>query len=310
MSRLKLPSRTAMSPVETRSFTTSDTSLNGRQFEGHAAVFNKRTAIGNPLNYGFYEQVAPGAFSKSIQDRADVIFDQDHDLSKILSRVSNNTLELSQDSIGLATRSQWADVSYADDLAKLVEGRFITGMSFMFQTVRDDWQFETVETNDGQSADVEVRTLLEVKLIDVCVTSYPAYAGTDANMRSAALAARAGRVNKVAQREVGPKKMAALAKELRQGKTLSADSLSTLQDILDLIAEADNAVDQAQPLLAALMGVPNPDSDDGGDASDDDDESSDDTRSANKKQEPVQTTQRQLDALLLRKRALQIKFDL
>ncbi len=296
MPALKLPSRTALSPFETRSFSTRDASLSGRHFEGHAAVFNQRTAIGNPLSWGFYEEVAPGAFSKSIQDRADVIFDQDHDLATVLARVSNGTLRLSQDATGLATDADWADVSYAADLATLIEGRFITGMSFMFQTVRDAWSTETVETTDGNVAEVDVRQLLEVKLIDVCVTSYPAYAGTDANMRTAALTARSRRAGEAIARALPAERLAALGAELREGKTLSADTLSTLQDVLDLIAKADNAVDLAQPILASLMGVPNPDAD-----VDDDSEPAEATRSDLATSEPGAPTRIARDRLTLRR---------
>jgi hypothetical protein len=49
--------------------------------------------------------------------------------------------------------------------------------------------------------------------------------------------------------------------EKRAGKTLSSATMDTLQAVLDLIAEADVALDSAQPLLAELMGVPNPDDD-------------------------------------------------
>jgi hypothetical protein len=50
-----------------------------------------------------------------------------------------------------------------------------------------------------------------------------------------------------------------MAVELREGKALSASTMDTLSQVLELIASADDAVDQAQPLLADLMGVPNPD---------------------------------------------------
>jgi hypothetical protein len=36
------------------------------RFVGHAAVFDVRTAIGNPLRWGFYEEIAPGAFTKTL----------------------------------------------------------------------------------------------------------------------------------------------------------------------------------------------------------------------------------------------------
>lgn len=322
MTKLKLPSRTALSPVETRSFTTRDATLNARHFVGHAAVFNQRTAIGNPLTWGFYEQVASGCFTKSIADRADVIFDQDHDLSLILARVSNDTLRLSQDSTGLATDADWADVSYAADLEKLIEGRFITGMSFMFQTVQDEWTTETVQTNDGLSAEVEIRTLVEVKLIDVCSTSFPAYAGTDGNMRSAALAARSMRAGNAVVGAVAPKRLEALGAALRTGATLSADTLSTLQDVLDLIAAADNAVDQAQPILSMLMGVPNPNDSDPNNTGDGggDDETDMGGRSGRKppqgtsattnQNEPPQGTRHKAEQLAMRHKALAHRYGL
>jgi hypothetical protein len=50
--------------------------------------------------------------------------------------------------------------------------------------------------------------------------------------------------------------------EKRVGQTISAATQETLQQVLDLIAAADDAVDAAQPLLAELIGVPNPDADD------------------------------------------------
>jgi hypothetical protein len=46
--------------------------------------------------------------------------------------------------------------------------------------------------------------------------------------------------------------------------------METLQEVLDLIAEADTAVDVAQEILSELMGVPNPDDDAAGITEDDD----------------------------------------
>lgn len=67
------------------------------------------------------------------------------------------------------------------------------------------------------------------------------------------------------------------AAEIRAGKTLSAATMDILSEVLDLIAAADEAVDQAQPLLAGLMGVPDPDEDkDEDDAQDPDGDEPDD----------------------------------
>jgi hypothetical protein len=64
--------------------------------------------------------------------------------------------------------------------------------------------------------------------------------------------------------------------ELREGKSLSAATMEVLSKVLDLVAEADQAVDLAQPLLADLMGVPNPDEDDAQDPDGDEPDEGDD----------------------------------
>ena len=58
----------------------------------------------------------------------------------------------------------------------------------------------------------------------------------------------------------------------RAGKTLSTSTMAELRKALALVASADDAVDEAQVVLSALMGVPNPDKDDDGDGKPDADE--------------------------------------
>ncbi len=145
-------------------------------FKGHAAMFNRRTWIG-PKRWGFFEQVAPGAFSKTLGE-ADVRFLVNHDPNLLLARNKAGTLRLSEDDAGLATDADMAPVSYAQDLAVLLERGDISQMSFAFETVKDQW-----ETLDD---DNELRTLLEVRLWDVSVVTYPAYEDTDAGLRGAA----------------------------------------------------------------------------------------------------------------------------
>ena len=58
--------------------------------------------------------------------------------------------------------------------------------------------------------------------------------------------------------------------EQRAGKILSSQSMEVLKQVLSLIASADESLDDAQPLLADLMGVPNPDADEESVESEDD----------------------------------------
>ena len=161
-------------------------------FTGHAAVFNDRTAIGNPLTWGFYEEVAEGAFTKTIAE-GDARFLVDHDTRMVVSRVSAGSLRLAQDRNGLAVDADLdSELSYVRDLVVNLRNRNITGMSFGFRVVKDDWETVTVETKDGDSAEAELRIIREVQLYEVSAVTFPAYEGTDAGLRSVgvALAAR------------------------------------------------------------------------------------------------------------------------
>lgn len=153
------------------------------RFTGHAAVFNTRTAIGNPLTWGFYEEIAPGAFTKTLSE-GDARMLIDHDSYYVVSRVSADTLRLAQDKTGLAVESDLdTGLSYVGDLIANLRNGNITGMSFGFYVVKADWETETIETSDGHEAEVDIRIIREVKLIEVSAVTFPAYEETDAGLR-------------------------------------------------------------------------------------------------------------------------------
>ncbi|MGW6566448.1 HK97 family phage prohead protease [Streptomyces sp. NPDC054975] len=163
-----------------------------RGFAGHAAVFNSRTAIGNPLSWGFYEEIAPGAFTKTISE-GDARMLVDHDTRMVVSRVSAGSLRLAQDQVGLAVDADLdARLSYVGDLIVNLDNRNITGMSFGFRVVKDEWEPLPVETVDGNTVETELRIIREVQLFEVSAVTFPAYEDTDAGLRSVgmALAAR------------------------------------------------------------------------------------------------------------------------
>ena len=163
-----------------------DTAVRG--FDGHAAVFDQRTPIGNPLTWGFYEVIAPGAFTKTLAE-GDARFLVDHDTRLVVSRVTAGSLRLAQDEVGLAVDADLDPrLSYVGDLIVNLDVRNVTGMSFGFRTVKDDWESVTVETTDGDSVEAELRTIREVQLFEVSAVTFPAYEGTDAALRSVGLA--------------------------------------------------------------------------------------------------------------------------
>ncbi|MEU1275330.1 HK97 family phage prohead protease [Streptomyces sp. NPDC005799] len=181
--RRRLPLSTADVVIRATEGDTAD-----ERFRGYAAKFNSRTAIGNPLRWGFYEEIAPGAFTKTLQE-GDARFLVDHDSYYVVSRVTAGTLTLAEDEVGLPVDSALdTALSYVNDLKANVRNGNITGMSFGFYVVKDDWTTETVETSDGQTAEVEVRRILEVRLIEVSAVTFPAYEDTEAELASVASA--------------------------------------------------------------------------------------------------------------------------
>jgi HK97 family phage prohead protease len=160
----------------------------GERFAGYAAVFNSRTAIGNPLRWGFYEEIAPGAFTKTLSE-GDARMLIDHDSYYVVSRVSAGSLALAEDARGLVVDSALdTGLSYVSDLKANIRNGNVTGMSVGFYVIKDDWTIETVETSDGQTADVEIRRILEARLIEVSAVTFPAYEDTEAELASVASA--------------------------------------------------------------------------------------------------------------------------
>lgn len=186
--------------VRTRALVESDFALReaedgAKRFDGHAAVFNARTSIGNPLGWGWYEEVASSAFDKTLSE-GDARFLVDHDTRAVVARVSAGDLRLATDGVGLAVDADLdVELSYVRDLVRNLDKRRVTGMSFGFYVMRDEWSTVTVETKDGDSVDAELRRLIEVRLLEVSAVTFPAYEQTDAGLRSAAQEIRSARLS-------------------------------------------------------------------------------------------------------------------
>lgn len=158
------------------------------RFSGYASVFNSRTAIGNPLRWGFYEEIAEGAFAKTLAE-SDARMLIDHDSYYVVSRMSAGTLTLSEDERGLAVDSALdGELSYVRDLQANLRNGNITGMSFGFYVIKDEWNTESIEVEGADPVDVEVRVIREVRLIEVSAVTFPAYPETEAELKAVARA--------------------------------------------------------------------------------------------------------------------------
>ena len=157
--------RTATEGVELREEGNTMTAI------GYASVFNR---LSQNLG-GFVERVAQGTFAKTIQE-ADVRALFNHDADQVLGRSKSGTLRMQEDEKGLRYEIDLPNTQLGRDLAVLLERGDVSGSSFGFQTVSDEWG----TTEDGYP----LRTLTEVKLRDVSPCVFPAYEASEASLRS------------------------------------------------------------------------------------------------------------------------------
>lgn len=140
---------------------------------GYASTFNQ------PYDMGWYrEQVAPGAFTRSLGRNPDVRLLVNHD-GLPLARTTSGTLTLSEDDKGLRVSAQLdpSDPDVAALVPKMRRGD-LNQMSFGFRVMGDD--------GDEWSKDLTQRTLrsLDIHDGDVSVVTYPANPGTTAGVRA------------------------------------------------------------------------------------------------------------------------------
>lgn len=249
---------------------------------GYAAVFNTYSQnLG-----GFVEQVAPGAFNKSLGDGARVLCRYNHDDNQLLGTTDAGTLRLEIDNTGLVYDVDLPDTTSGRDCSILARRTDLRFSSFAFYCIEDEWSV----TPQG----FPLRTLIACQLVDVAPVNSPAYLDSSVAVRS--LAARI-------QDPVA---------EAREGKTLSAANVALLQSVLDALANADrqfdpiaavfggvdDTLDLAQERLASLLGVPNPDADDPDESPEDDGEGDRSSRTADEEQRDTHSlAQRRLDLL-------------
>jgi len=151
-----------------------------RKIGGYAAVFDQETDIG-----GFFREVIrPGAFKKTLQE-SDVLALWNHDTSKPLGRVSNGTLELTEDERGLRFELQLPDTTWGVDAFKSISRGDVRGMSFGFVVTKESWSGKTEENG---KEDI-LREIKEVALYEISPVTFPAYEATEVEAR-AILAAR------------------------------------------------------------------------------------------------------------------------
>lgn len=202
---------------------------NGMTFEGYAAVFNSDSA---PLP--FIERIAPGAFSRSLKrGRNDIKLLWNHETGEVLGSTRAGTLTLEEDAHGLKVRAQLPETTTGKDAAILLKRGDIDSMSF---------GFSVPEGGDEWSGDGRTRTLKSVRLHEVSIVAFPAYAGTAGTTSVRGL-------DKIAERAaVDSDQLADAVLKLEEGANLTSDDAELLRTVIDQLAPVEETTEPAAPV--------------------------------------------------------------
>jgi len=141
------------------------------RIRGYAIVFN---VLSLDLG-GFRERILPSAVDRTLREGLDVRAYADHDTAKILGRTRAGTLRLQKDAHGLLADIFPPSTTMAKDLMISIQRGDVTGMSFRFRALDDQWG-----TEDG----MPIREVSDMIVGEVSVVSEPAYPDTEVAVRS------------------------------------------------------------------------------------------------------------------------------
>ncbi|WP_084541185.1 HK97 family phage prohead protease [Nocardioides alkalitolerans] len=190
---------------------------------------------------GWNEVITPGAATRTLARDPDVRFLTNHDANLLLARTVSGTLTLTEDDEGGIAESEMANVSYARDLAVLIERGDLTQMSFGFWITSDEWAGNLHRVHE-----------FDLDGGDVSAVTFPAYPQTSSELRSAAArhidgagtppgspeqAEESGVVRRALEGLAMPDAVERALIELREGRVLSASNRTLVTDARDALSE-------------------------------------------------------------------------
>jgi len=223
---------------------------------GYFARFNEPTEINNPMEGHFVERLAPGAFKRTLAEHGrsvKVLFNHGLDPS-VGQRPLGVPSMIREDNEGVYAEVPLDDTSYNRDLAASLRSGALSGQSFRFRPVADEW------SKKGPSGLPEV-TRTEVALREFGPVTFPAYSTATAGIRSGdLLLPTAG--GGITVREFLTVEPAALFPELRAGKVLSSENEALVRKALEALhALLDVASPLGNPMPNEARSGENPEED-------------------------------------------------
>ena len=201
----------------------------GLTLTGYAAVFNSITRIRGEIPREFDEQIAPGAFAQTIRSKTPVLqFDHGQHPS-IGSLPIGAITELREDKRGLYVEARLFDNELIKPVRQAIEAGAIHGMSFRFSVPdgKDEWD---------RSSDIPLRTIHEVRCVELGPVVFPAYEDTLVGVRDMAPETQATAVGLVDQIEALVAQLVTLeAAELQAGADEAIPALYNLLSILSTL---------------------------------------------------------------------------
>ncbi len=228
-----------------------------RTLRSYASVFDSPYMV-RASGYRFDEVIRPGAFKRTLGTNPDVVFRTEHSGPPLAATWSGD-LRLGEDSRGL-----WYEVDLdatdpdVQSLISKVQRGVYRESSFAFRVPKDGdrWNDEHDER--------EVLTC-ELDRGDVSVVTFGASRETGKHMvlrsEEAIAALQDLSFEQVYAAFHEWRDHTLLSREERVGKVISSQSAEVLRTVLGLIADADDAVDEAEAMLADFLDIPNPDED-------------------------------------------------
>lgn len=171
-----------------------DANGDGLTFQGYGAVFSSPTRI-DSWEGCFDEQIAPGAFWKSLEERTPK-FQFDHGRHPLIGSVPIGAIaDIHEDERGLFVQARLGKHMLIDLIREAISTGAIDGMSFRFSVVNDEWRdrdgnlvkpddVDTILYGGAPERAPLLRTLKEVKLLEVGPVVWPAYGNTTAAVRA------------------------------------------------------------------------------------------------------------------------------